>query len=303
MGEKDLTQKILLNYKDVFADVCNALIFKGKFTILPEDLEDANPDIPHLHPDGKAHEVLRDVVKTYKPLNIKVAILGIENQTTVDAKMVFRDYRYRALDYCRQSETDDYIVPVITAVCFYDHTKHWTAGTSLKENLKIPKGLEDFVQDYKIQVIEVAWLSDEERAMLKSDFKLVADALHELRTTNKIHGSKQRVTHARAVMAMLLALVRHDNYQETDFYWINEEEEHTMDETWRQYEEKLRTEGYNKGKDDGYTLGKDDGKDEAISHIALKMLEHNMDSQLIMQMTSISQDELKALQAKVTPQP
>jgi flagellar biosynthesis/type III secretory pathway protein FliH len=131
----------------------------------------------------------------------------------------------------------------------------------------------------------------------------MADALHELRTTGEIHGSKQRAKHAQAVMAMLLALVKHDNYQETDLSWINEEEEPAMDETWKKYEEKIynkgKDDGYNLGKDDGYNLGKDDGEETTRNNIALKMLQQNVDSQFIMQMTSISQDELAVLQQQI----
>ena len=43
MAEKDITEKILLSYADVFADVVNGLLFKGKQNILPEDLVDQAP--------------------------------------------------------------------------------------------------------------------------------------------------------------------------------------------------------------------------------------------------------------------
>ena len=80
-----------------------------------------------------------------------------------------------------------------------------------------------------------------------------------------------------------------------------------MNETWKKYEEKIyntgKDDGYNQGKDDGYNLGKDDGfnlgEGVARNSIALKMLQQNMDSQLIMQMTSISQDEFSALQKQI----
>ena len=35
MGEKDLTEKILEDYNDVFADIMNALVFKGKDVVGP----------------------------------------------------------------------------------------------------------------------------------------------------------------------------------------------------------------------------------------------------------------------------
>ena len=41
MGEKDAAEKTLLGFNDVFAGLCNAIVFKGKRYIKPEDLTDA----------------------------------------------------------------------------------------------------------------------------------------------------------------------------------------------------------------------------------------------------------------------
>lgn len=38
MGIKDLTEKILEDYNDIFADIVNVLVFKGKQRIKPENL-------------------------------------------------------------------------------------------------------------------------------------------------------------------------------------------------------------------------------------------------------------------------
>lgn len=38
MGIKDLTEKILEDYNDIFADIVNVLVFKGKQRIKPETL-------------------------------------------------------------------------------------------------------------------------------------------------------------------------------------------------------------------------------------------------------------------------
>lgn len=40
MGQKDISQKILLSYNDVFADVVNVLLFHGENVISEEELED-----------------------------------------------------------------------------------------------------------------------------------------------------------------------------------------------------------------------------------------------------------------------
>ena len=39
-GEKDIAEKVLLSYNDVFSDIVNVLLFGGKEVILENDLED-----------------------------------------------------------------------------------------------------------------------------------------------------------------------------------------------------------------------------------------------------------------------
>ena len=43
MGEKDITEKTLASYNDVFADIVNGLLFNGRPVIDPDDLSDARP--------------------------------------------------------------------------------------------------------------------------------------------------------------------------------------------------------------------------------------------------------------------
>ncbi len=43
MSQKDITEKMLFTYNDVFADVVNALLFKGEQVIAEEELVDQAP--------------------------------------------------------------------------------------------------------------------------------------------------------------------------------------------------------------------------------------------------------------------
>ena len=40
MGEKDIAEKVLEDYNDVFADIVNVLLFQGEQIVKPEQLED-----------------------------------------------------------------------------------------------------------------------------------------------------------------------------------------------------------------------------------------------------------------------
>ena len=62
MGEKDITEKTLASYNDVFADIVNGLLFNGRPVIDPDDLSDAAPYSMY-KADGQIHG--QDRVCTY----------------------------------------------------------------------------------------------------------------------------------------------------------------------------------------------------------------------------------------------
>ena len=45
MGQKDITEKVLEDYNDVFADIINGLLFGGEQEIKPEDLENTTVSV------------------------------------------------------------------------------------------------------------------------------------------------------------------------------------------------------------------------------------------------------------------
>ena len=89
MGQKDTTEKLLMDYNDVFADVVNGLLCKGEQVVQPCDLVMSQP-ISQYKVDGKIHEMERDVCKYWKPGNVRIALYGLENQTRVENFMPFR---------------------------------------------------------------------------------------------------------------------------------------------------------------------------------------------------------------------
>ena len=55
MADKDMTEKTLEAYNDVFADIVNGLLFKGEQIIHESTLTDAQP-FSIYKADGKLHE-------------------------------------------------------------------------------------------------------------------------------------------------------------------------------------------------------------------------------------------------------
>ena len=89
MAEKDITQKILESYNDVFADIVNVLLFDGEQVIHPDELEDQAPRSAY-KADGRVREMERDVAKRWTKNNIRIACVGLENQSEPDAAMPLR---------------------------------------------------------------------------------------------------------------------------------------------------------------------------------------------------------------------
>lgn len=64
MGQKDMTEKLLEDYNDVFADIYNVLVFK-KDVIDESRLRDGTTESVYKAEDGVYREQRRDVMKTY----------------------------------------------------------------------------------------------------------------------------------------------------------------------------------------------------------------------------------------------
>ena len=63
MGEKDVSEKILEDYNDVFSDIINGLVFKGEQVVKPEELRNSAVHSQYKADDNKLHELERDVTK------------------------------------------------------------------------------------------------------------------------------------------------------------------------------------------------------------------------------------------------
>ena len=123
MAEKDVTEKILESYNDVFSDIVNVLLFKGTQVLSGDELEDQAPR-SYYKADGKVREIERDVAKCWKKGNIRVACLGLENQTEPDADMPLRVMEYDGAEYRAQLLKDNTArsrYPVITLVFYYGY--------------------------------------------------------------------------------------------------------------------------------------------------------------------------------------
>ena len=176
MAEKDITEKLLTDIDEVFADIYNNLCFNGEKIIKPDDLSNASVTTAFISNDV-TRGLISDVSKIYKNSNLTLALLNIENQSTEDRDMPFRIIGYEGAKYNSQliSGSDERYA-VATLVLNFNTKKRWSTPKSIKESLKnkYPIELDEYINDYKVNVIDVAFMDKEDIEKLNSDFKAVA---------------------------------------------------------------------------------------------------------------------------------
>ena len=214
MAEKDITEKNLEALNDVFADIVNVLLFKGEQVINEKDLE-ADTTKSMFKADGKIHEQERDVSKFWKNGEIRISILGIENQTAQDSDMPLRVISYDGASYKQQllDKKQKKRYPVATLVLYFGTEEKWSKAKNLYDCFEVPEKLKPFVNDYKINVFNIAFLSPKTIAMFKSDFKIIAEYFRAKRLNQKYIGSKEKLKHANETLKMFSALTGDDSFE------------------------------------------------------------------------------------------
>ena len=225
MGEKDKVEKTLEAYNDVFADIVNVLLFNGADEVKEDDLID---DTVHsiFKADGKIRSQERDVAKFWKNCNVRIALYGFENQTKIDSEMPLRiigydgaSYKKQTLKFEEKKEEDKprkkELYPVVTLVLYFGF-RRWKKPRNLLEAIKVPEKLKPFVSNYNINIFEIAFLSDEQVNMFKSDFRIVADYFVQRRKNKKYIPSKQVIKHVEEILNMLEILTGDDRYNIDD---------------------------------------------------------------------------------------
>ena len=175
---------ILKNYwndNEQFADFFNAVLFEGRQVIKPDDLEDMDTEESSVleHRDyAESIKASRDNIKICKRSNdygVNLVMLGMESQEHIHYAMPLRvmgyDYgvykkqydqnarKYKTSDGMEQDEylsrmkKADKFTPVITVVVYYGQ-KPWDGAASLHGMLDIPDEMKQFINDYKMILVE-----------------------------------------------------------------------------------------------------------------------------------------------------
>ena len=277
MGEKDITEKTLASYNDVFADIVNGLLFNGRPVIDPDDLSDASPYSMY-KADGQIHEQERDVSKILKTSGgatneIRIAFLGFEHQTQYDKDMPLRVIGYDGAAYRAELSAKERY-PVITIVLYFGNT-HWESSRTLYEVVDVPEKLRPYVNDYKVNLFEIAFMSDDEIRRFHSDFRIIADFIaHKRADPDYVSTDRTEFVHTDEVLKLMSLLTDDDRYELT----LNSEEG-GKPKNMCEMLDRVEARGVEKGRAEGMAKGE------------------NMVIALLRKLTPESEDYYKALNA------
>ena len=320
MAEKDITQKVLEQYNDVFMDIVNVLLFNGEMVVRADDLIDL-PTSSSKKIGRKINYQDRDVAKYWQGNKINIAMLGLENQTDPDKLMPLRVISYDGAEYGWQSNRknkDKPKYPVITLVLYMGHKGRWNYPKNIMGVVDVDERLKPYVNDYKINLFELAYLPEEKRKLFKSDFRVVVDYLYQVRKNNKYEPGMYKIEHIDEVLNLMSAMTSDNRFDEV-IEEVHEKEAKYMcevidimlDKGWQEAIDSGMQQGLEKGMQQGLEEGMQQGLEEGMQkgleegrlegaesekkNIAQAMKEKGFDIGLIMELTGLSKDKISAL--------
>ena len=250
----DSTCKKLFRDDGCFADICNYAFFQGKQIIKPEELVSRENDVSTLM--GK--ELLPMETKRYRDIvrkasiNGEYMIIGVEHQSTLDKNMIIRILNYDAQLYINQVESGKEVRPVGSFV-FYTGDKEWTYPKSLKESLKIPPEMKDYINDWKLPVLELQKIDS---GMLKN--QRLKEVVEISQSMFKGDYEKLRTNRMISVESFKMAAIfTHTDIKEED---LPEGDEINMCKAMDQLFQRMRDEGEVLGLEKGELIGLEKGK-------------------------------------------
>lgn len=297
MMKKDVPKKRLEDYNDVYADIFNALLFRGRRVLEEEYLVPLPTETFVRKLNGNLRQGNRDVRKADKRSGRYRLICGEENQehreNTMPQRVMGYDYaayEEQIRDLADQNKArgkpatvkrihdDQRLAPVITAVLYWG-TEEWTRPLKLYDMLEFPFGLEEiikpFVADYPINLIQMTKLSKEDRGRLTSDFRLLAeyvalkDDLEML--THYMREQNQPIRHPEEFLDVLSTVSGDKRYRSIQKQILERVEDGEEEVTMCVLIDEFENRGRQKGIEEGIQKGIQEG-----SNAKTQLIAHNM---------------------------
>ena len=284
----DSACRTFFNNDIYFSAFCNAVLFNGKQLISAQNLIHYENDSAVIINDTKKVEDKkrrRDIIVRGDIHGI-YCLFGIEHQSTIDQEMVIRCGNYEMMEYLKQIKKGEKVIPQVMIV-FYTGDRKWNAPLRLSDYFEIPEELKEYVNDWKIKVVDVkeidtSKIKDEQtryfieaiQAMYKGNF----EGLHR-----KIKMNRDNLIYA-AIITRSLDLIKD----------LSEGDEIDMCEGMERMAEGFRSEG----RKQGILVGRKEGENREKKTTLLSLLKvklGNVSNQLEQAIQNSSMEKLNTL--------
>ena len=143
------------------------------------------------------------------------------------------------------------------------YDRNWKYSNSLLDLLEVDENLKPYVSDYKINVFEIAFLDREKIDLFKSDFRMLADYLYQMRTTNSYKGDESNIKHVDEILMLMSAMSGFKNV-ENIIKVAHERKVSNMKGFFELAEEKGLERGLELGREEGLQLGRTEGIEKGL---------------------------------------
>ncbi|MCI7266464.1 MAG: Rpn family recombination-promoting nuclease/putative transposase, partial [Veillonellaceae bacterium] len=164
------------------------------------------------------------------------------NQLAIDMDMPLRVIGYDGSSYRDEMNQDEIVIdeetgkkhkirhkryPVVTIVLYFGKVP-WKKPLNLYDVLEISDDLKPFVNDYKINLIDVPRLTEEQVEKFTSDFQIIADYFVQLNENKGYVPKDITIRHTDSFLKLMSVLTQDDKYVEIYRELSHEKEEFNM---------------------------------------------------------------------------
>lgn len=299
MAEKDILEKILLSYADVFADCENSLVYKGKRVLKPEELLPA-PTESFYHGPGQYSDTKENCVQVQNQFcdvsfyrvdkgNIRAQYM-IGNETRLKKRQVLRKASYQGGAYRGQLESGKPTYPVMGIVLDWTY-KSSRIPVSLRELLirdgAASEELEQ-IDEVRLKVFHMKNLSEEVRRRFTSDMGFVVDFLNEGHFDKR---KNQKIVHMEALCEMMKAITNDIRFTDAVKGLMKKQEE-GREIIMCEYIDMLEARGEERGRAIGEEIGEERGRCIGENRLA-KLIQVLLEEQKLGDVALVSSDSGK----------
>ncbi len=206
MGQRDKAEKLFVGCPDVFAELCNVLLYDGAHVLSEDNVIPGPTESIYFARNEELHNQFQDYSMYHLNEDAIRALYTMENQSIPDARMPLRISGYEGAAYRNQYNKSEKqgIYPVISLVLNWGE-KLWNTATTIKELLDypVPEGAEECFNDCRSKVFDMRHLTADVREKFQGDVRIILDYLHDKRS---MYTNCQKMRHPREVLLMLHAL-------------------------------------------------------------------------------------------------